>query len=142
MSLDGTAWRGIGAARSLTIDLGKPFYKIGAEAHLEVRLHNEGAEVPLGLQLLNEAWNQRTSHPRSALVIGVTAAELALKQLIGELAPDARWLADNVPSPPIFKIEKDYIPTLKVKGRLTGKTLRPPKKLLKRLQEAVNFATM
>jgi hypothetical protein len=102
-------------------------------------MHNEGSEPPLGLQLLGEAWNQRITHPRSALVIGVTAAEIALKQLIGELAPDARWLVDNVPSPPIFKIARDYVPSLKVKARLKGKTLQPPKKLLKRLLEAVEL---
>jgi len=72
-------------------------------------------------------------------VIGVTAAEIALKQLIGELAPDARWLADNVPSPPILKIAKDYVPSLKVKARLQGKSVRPPRKLLKTLGEAVEL---
>ena len=72
-------------------------------------------------------------------MIGVTAAEIALKQLIGELAPDAGWLVENMPSPPIHKIAKDYIPSLKVRARLEGKTLRPPKKLLKRLGEAVEL---
>ena len=140
VSLDGTAWRGISTLRGLKISFIVPPRKIGASAvHEASRLHNEGAEPPLGLQLLVEAWNQRTTHARSALVIGVTAAELALKQLIGELAPDARWLADNVPSPPIFKIARDYVPSLKVKARLKGKTLRPPKKLLKRLVEAVEL---
>ena len=140
VSPDGLAWRNIGVTRSVKIIFSKPFLKIGASEVQEVsRLHNGGAEPPLGLQLVIEAWNQRTTHPRSALVIGVTAAEIALKQLIGELAPDARWLAENVPSPPIHKIAKDYIPSLKVKARLKGKTLRPPKKLLKKLLEAVEL---
>jgi hypothetical protein len=67
------------------------------------------------------------------------AAEIALKQLIGELVPDARWLAENVPSPPIFKIARDYIPSLKVKAWFTGKTLKPPGKLLKKLYDANEF---
>jgi hypothetical protein len=68
-----------------------PPRKVDAAAPRETgRLHNEGAEPPLALQLLIEALNQRAAHPRSALVIAVTAAEIALKQLIGELAPDAR----------------------------------------------------
>jgi hypothetical protein len=140
VSLDGSAWRGISTLRGFRIQFLHPARKIGPPALDETgRLHNEGEEPPLGLQLLVEAWNQRTTHPRSALVIGVTAAEIALKQLVGELAPDAQWLIDNVPSPPILKIAKDYIPTLRVKARLTGKTLRPPKPLLKKLNEAVEL---
>jgi hypothetical protein len=126
--------------RGLRISFSHPFRKIDLSTLDETgRLHNEGAEPPLGLQLLIEAWNQRTTHPRSALVIGVTAAEIALKQLIGELAPDAQWLIDNVPSPPIFKIARDYVPILRVKVRLNGKTLRPPKRLLKKLENAVEL---
>jgi hypothetical protein len=140
VSSDGTAWRGISMLRGIKIMFLHPPRKIGASAlHEASRLHNEGAEPPLALQLLIEAWNQRATHPRSALVIGVTAAEIALKQLIGDLAPDARWLAENVPSPPIAKIARDYIPSLKVRARLEGKTIRPPKKLLKRLTEAVEL---
>lgn len=140
VSSDGSAWRNIGVTRSVKIIFSKPFRKINASEVQEVsRMHNEGTEPPLGLQLVIEAWNQRTSHPRSALVIGVTAAEIALKQLISELAPDARWLAENVPSPPIHKIARDFIPSLKVRARLVGKTLRPPKKLLKKLGEAVEL---
>ena len=140
VSLDGTEWRGISTTRVVKMSFSKPVSKINTSTVHEVgRMHNEGAEPPLGLQLLMEAWNQRTTHPRSALVIGVTAAEIALKQLIGELAPDARWLADNIPSPSIFKIARDYIPMLKVKVRLVGKTIRPPKKLIKRLTEAVEL---
>jgi len=140
VSLDGSEWRSISSLRSIKIVFSNSPRKIDATALQEVsRLHNEGAEPPLGLQLLIEAWNQKTTHPRSALVIGVTAAEIALKQLIGELAPDARWLAENVPSPPVHKIARDYIPSLQVKARLKGKSLRPPKKLLKRLIEAVEL---
>ena len=140
VSSDGLAWRSISTTRSIKNVFSVPSRKIDASAFQEVsRLHNEGAEPPLGLQLLIEAWNQRTTHPRSALVIGVTAAEIALKQLIGELAPDARWLAENVPSPPIDMIARDYIPRLKVKARLKGKTLQPPKNLLKRLEEAIKL---
>jgi hypothetical protein len=140
VSSDGSTWRSISTLRSVKIVFSPPPRKIDASAFQDVsRLHNEGVEPPLGLQLLIEALNQRTTHPRSALVIGVTAAEIALKQLIGELAPDARWLAENIPSPPIDTIARDYIPSLSVKARLKGKTLKPPKKLLKRLEEAIKL---
>jgi hypothetical protein len=140
VSLDGAAWRSISRLRGGKIRFLVPPRKVGASAPLETgRLHSEGAEPPLALQLLVEALNQRAAHPRSALVIAVTAAEIALKQLIGELAPDARWLAENVPSPPIFKIARDYVPSLKVRAHFMGKTLRLPKRLLKKLAEAVEL---
>ncbi len=140
VSLDATEWRGISTLRGLKSSFSKPFCKINfSTVHELGRMHNERVEPPLGLQLLIEAWNQRTTYPRSALVIGVIAAEIALKQLIGELAPDARWLADNVPSPPILRIAKEYVPSLKVKARAKGKILRPPKRLLNILKEAVEL---
>jgi hypothetical protein len=140
VSLDGVTWRSIGVTRSVKISFLGILKKVDSSAVQEVgRLHNEGVEPPLGLQLINEARNQRMTHPRSALVIGVTAAEIAIKQLIGDLAPDARWLAENVPSPPIVKIVKDYIPNLKVKAHFTNKPLLPPKQLRSKLDHAVQL---
>jgi len=47
-----------------------------------------GAEEPLGRQLFREAWSEREMHPRSALVvIGVAAAEVGFKRLVGSLVP-------------------------------------------------------
>jgi hypothetical protein len=140
VSLDGTNWRSISTLRSLQIVFSGVIKKVDNSALHEVgRLHNAGAEPPLGLLLINEARNQKVTHPRSCLVIAVAAAEIAIKQLIGELAPDARWLAENVPSPPIHKIMRDYLPTLKVKARFTKKSIRPPRQLLRRLEDAVQL---
>ena len=140
VSSDGAVWRNISTLRSIGLIFGRPFLKIDPSIIEEIsQMQNAGVELPLGIQLVMEARCQSKTHSRSALVIGVTAAEIALKQLIGELAPDARWLAQNVPSPPIHKIAKDYIPSLKVKARVMGKTVRMPKKLLKKLQEAVEL---
>jgi hypothetical protein len=140
VSLDGYTWRGISTLRGFSMIFSRSFTKLDSSAAAEVsRLHKEGAEPPLALQLINEARNQRTEHPRSSLVIAVTAAEVAIKQLIGTLAPDARWLAENMPSPPIFKILKDYVPKLKVRAKFSHLPLRPPKKLLTRLNEAVEL---
>jgi hypothetical protein len=140
VSLDGLTWRDISTLRSIKFSFTGYLKKIDSSANDEVsRLHKEGAEPPLGLQLINEAKNQRNTHPRSSLVIGVTAAEIAIKQLIGQLAPDARWLAEKVPSPPIRDIVRDYIPSLKVRARFLKKSLRPPGKLLNKLENAVKL---
>jgi hypothetical protein len=140
VSINGAEWRGISTLRGIKVVFSKPSRKIDSTVFQEVgRLHNEGAETSLGLQLIIEALNQKITHPRSALVIAVTAAEIALKQLIGELAPEARWLAENVPSPPIVRIARDYVPSLKVRAHFRGKTLRLPKRLLRKLAEAVEM---
>lgn len=67
---------------------------------------------PLHQSLLREASSLRASNPRSALAIVVTAAETAIKSLVGQLAPEASWLVRNLPSPPLAKIVEEYLPTL------------------------------
>jgi hypothetical protein len=42
----------------------------------------------------------RRANPRSALIIGMSAAEVGFKQCVGYLVPDAAWLANHVPRPP------------------------------------------
>jgi hypothetical protein len=71
-----------------------------------------GDSEPLGHELLREAWNQRTSRPRSALLIGVAALEVGVKQFVSRVAPDAAWLATNAPTPPVVKMLQKYLPTL------------------------------
>ena len=52
---------------------------------------------PIGHELFLEAWELRKSNPRSALIIGMSAAEVGFKQCIGKLVRDAEWLATNAP---------------------------------------------
>jgi hypothetical protein len=59
---------------------------------------------PLGQELLREAWRNLFVHPRSALVIGMAAAETGLKALIVDLVPENSWLIQEVQSPPIVKL--------------------------------------
>ncbi len=71
-----------------------------------------GQEEPLPHALFREAWSLRSSNPRSALLIGVAAAEVAVKSYIARVAPETRWLVENLASPPIDKIMREYIPNL------------------------------
>jgi len=122
VSLDGSEWRNISTIRGIKLIFTGSYRKNETTVADDIRsLFDAGLEAPLALQLLVEAKSQTRTYPRSALVIGVTAAEIAIKQLVGELAPDTRWLLENLPSPPIFKIARDYIPTLKVKHILWTK---------------------
>jgi len=43
-------------------------------------------------------------HRRSALVIGVAAAEVGFKRLVGSLVPQAQWLMDEVQTPSLAKM--------------------------------------
>jgi hypothetical protein len=71
---------------------------------------------PVAHELWREAWNLRHSNPRSSLVIGVAAAEVGLKQLIGALVPHAQSLVENIPSPPLDTMIRKVLPDLPIRA--------------------------
>lgn len=75
-------------------------------------LLNEDKIEPLSHELFREAWSLRGSNPRSALMIGYVAAEVGVKELIAKQIPNTRWLMDNIPYPPLFKILSGYLEEL------------------------------
>jgi hypothetical protein len=87
----------------------------GAVAQLQALL-DDGEAEPLAHELFREAWSQRENNPRSALLIGVTSLETGVKSYISHCVPDARWLAEEAPSPPVVSIMTDYLPTLQPPG--------------------------
>jgi hypothetical protein len=140
-SEDGERWFRISLARSIGLDLSSATHAIYARNVRvdDVRSKVEaGAEEPLGRQLFREAWSQMGTNPRSALVIGVTAAEVGLKRLIGTLIPAANWLVQETQTPPVRKILRDFLPTLPIKARrLDGGPITPPRTLIKEIEKAV-----
>jgi hypothetical protein len=108
-----------------------------AEIDEVVRRVEAGAEEPLGRQLFREAWGQVGMNPRSALVIGVAAAEVGLKKLIGTLIPAAEWLVQEVQAPPMRKILRDFLPTLPVRATWAdGSPIRLPAKVISEVVRA------
>jgi len=97
------------------------------------RALNEEKSQPIGHELLREAWGQRRERPRSAVLIGVAALELGVKEFVAEMAPDTEWLVVNAPSPPVVKMIWTYLPLLKAPVQF-----RPPKSR-RRLQDAVRL---
>lgn len=95
-----------------------------------------GTREPLAHQLLREAWNLRHGNPRASLVIAVAAAEVGIKQLIAALVPDARWLVEELPSPPLVAMMKDYLKELPIRADVAP-ARRSPKHLRKLLHGAV-----
>ncbi len=93
---------------------------------------------PLGHELFREAWGQRKENPRSALVIGIAAAEIGIKQCVSALVPSSQWLVENLPSPPIEKILAEYFPTLPVKNRINDKVVIP-KSIVEKLRKGIQM---
>lgn len=80
-------------------------------------LLDAGADEPLGHHMLREARATAGRHHASALVMGIAAAEIGTKQLIAALVPDATWLAENLPSPPLVRMLSEYLPLLPLLNR-------------------------
>lgn len=91
---------------------------------------------PLAHQLLREAWNLRHTNPRSSVVIGVAAAEVGMKQLVAMLVPHARWLVEELPSPPLVPMMRHYLAELPIRADVEPNR-RCPKHLRAALQGAV-----
>jgi hypothetical protein len=86
-SFDGTTWREEPRwARSFRFVFGYPVPKEKISEQLceeIVDLAKKGAGEPLVRQLFRDAWNLREVYPKAALVIGVAAAEIGFRQLVG-----------------------------------------------------------
>lgn len=115
-SLDGIKWRPMPSST---------YVEVQDTAHLEIseaaarelqELLDANESEPLAHELFREAWDQRTSNPRSSLLIGMTALEVGIKQYIAHCVPDATWLADNAPTPDVVRMLREYLPTLQPPG--------------------------
>jgi hypothetical protein len=95
-----------------------------------------GGRQPLAHELYREAASQWQENPRSSLVVAVAAAEVGIKQAAAYLAPQTKWLLDELPSPPVAKILKDFLPTLRL-PTFNGQPLAPVKEIRTNLQTAV-----
>lgn len=94
-----------------------------------------GDEEPVAHELLREAEGNLAANPRSALVLAVAALETGIKAYIATMVPDARWLAFEAPSPPVFKILSEYLPTLESRDAIPIPP--PPKRLRTLVRKAV-----
>jgi hypothetical protein len=63
-------------------------------------------------------------------VFAITAAEVGIKQCVSNLVPEAGWIVENLQTPPLHRMLREYLPLLPVKLRPKGRTLVPPDELL------------
>lgn len=100
-------------------------------------LCDAGVGQPLGHGLLREAWRHRSTDLRSAVVMAVAAAETGFKECVSDLMPDASWLLENVQSPPLVLMIRDYLEKLPARRTIDGAVARPPRSVIRAIQEAV-----
>lgn len=72
----------------------------------------QGLTEPLAHTVWREAWRLRDQSPRGALLLGVAALEVGVKEFIAGRVPDAEWLVQEVPTPPLMKMLQNYLPAL------------------------------
>ena len=58
---------------------------------------------------------------------------------MADLVPDARWLIQNVPAPPLKKMLTEYLPLLPTRGYLQGRHIRLPAGMLAVLKKGVSI---
>src|SRR5262249_5975518 len=142
-SVDGKDWNRAPADIQLGLSAGIPRSKITDQLGESIlSLSQSDIEEPLAQELFQEAWGQRDANPRSALVMGIAAAETGVKHLISTLVPAAEWpawLVKNTQSPPLVDMLKEYLPKLPTRLKIKGKVLPPPKWLIKEIRNGVTL---
>lgn len=125
-SLNGEQWHEMPGSLTANVGLVSALTLKPETLQLIKELAEKGVDEPLGHQLHREAWAQHLSNPRSALAIGMAAAEIGFKRLVGDLVPAAAWMVENVASPPLVDMLTGYLPTLPVRLRIGDRTAIPP----------------
>lgn len=76
------------------------------------KLLSSGSTPPAAHELLREAQELANTSPRSSLVIGIAAAEIAVRQCIANLIPKAEWLAFEYQGVTVDAALKNFIPSI------------------------------
>ncbi|MBP2045186.1 hypothetical protein [Methanobacterium aggregans] len=126
-SLDGKIWFKMPPSKkSLTIRpelISNMDYRRINEAQNLMQIYDR---EPLEHEMYREAYSNLNTNPRSSLIMAVSSAEVGFKRLANELHPQNEWLLENIQSPPLRKMLKDYLPLLPTKLKINGKVLVPP----------------
>jgi hypothetical protein len=93
---------------------------------------------PLGHELLREASELASTSPRSAILAASSAVEVGTKLHIARLAPDTEWLVSEMPSPPVHKMLRTYLPALHLSKGTTLDFWPKLKPLFNRIEDLGN----
>lgn len=96
---------------------------------------------PLYHDLFREAWQNRSDNPRSALVMAIASAETAFKTTAADLSNDkgTEWMFENLASPPLDRMLRDYLELLPARRTFGGEVRRPPKSVITTLKEGIEL---
>lgn len=76
------------------------------------RAMEQGRDEPVAHELLREALCRLVDSPRSALIVGIAAAEVGFKEFVSRTVPAAAWLVTEVPALPLVSMLTEYFPQL------------------------------
>lgn len=136
-SIDQKTWRGF-ADRLYGRISGRSAYRLAPKHKADIEQYvKDGLGEPAGHELLREAYSISGHNPRSSLVIGIAACEIGVKLCISSVIPAATWLVENLPSPPVEKMLREYLPKLPADNRINGQVLPPPARILEIIKKGV-----
>lgn len=138
-SFDNYEWHDFVGKFTATISIRSGLYSSDEFIDEITNIIHSGNSEPLGHELLREAYSLKSSFPRSALLIAVSAAETAIKQCITSLQPETKWLVENAPSPNILKLFREYIPKLSLIIDVNYKYSMPTESILKPLEKTIQM---
>lgn len=93
---------------------------------------------PIHHSLFLEAWGQRKINKRSSLIMGLAALESSVKYMFVKNVPDAVWMVENSPSPPVQKMITEMIKTLPIKNKIDGRVRGLSKEILEELKNWIS----
>jgi hypothetical protein len=114
-SLDGESWERFptGATRAMAFLSEEGIYRMHVERSGDIQaLLDAGQSEPLAHALWREASTQRSTNPRSAVLLGIVALEVGVKQFAAARVPDADWLLKETQAPPVVKMLSRFLPQL------------------------------
>jgi len=94
---------------------------------------------PLYHDLFREAWQNQRENPRSALVMGIAAAETGFKTTLTDLNPSVTWIVENLQSPPLDRMLRDYMSELPARNKINGEVRRPPKSVITTIKQGIEL---
>jgi hypothetical protein len=138
-SLDGKAWFTLPQDINFSMDVAHALSLRDDElGDIELLLDN-GDDEPIAHQLFREALENRFPNPRSALILAVTAIETGVKNCISGLVPNATWLVENAPTPPVVHMLREFLPELSKTLDRDNPMLQVPTAMLDVVKDAVTM---
>jgi hypothetical protein len=97
------------------------------------------SKQPLYHDLFREAWQNQRDNPRSAVVMGIAAAETGFKTALTDLNPTVTWIVENLQSPPLDRMLRDYMAQLPARNQINGEVRRPPIKVISTIKKGIEL---